>query len=299
MVLPSTAADIDGAPAGASSAAVEPHAMNAADDAHHSQAGSVAPGASLPGTEEGAAEDEAGGNAWSGPDSWLEESCRRELAAAEALLPTVALPQQDAAAAPSEPQLVEPSPRGPPAAAATWRYLSDLRPAKLGMRAALPGNRTGARRVTNHPVGIPVLQDKSLFVLLCCIHMAITQGCLISFICKMPDLQGCLLHSCSSSCRSAAGPADVREQRRAGSAPPEAGTAAGASGTPSARAAVVAKQKAPRSAEHERIRGRCVCLPQLLHEAHTRTVAHRMSCATEHKAHAGSVVTVLRDQVSS
>ena len=104
----------------------------------------MAPDAGPPATEEGAAEGAAGGSTWSGPNSRLEESCRRELAAAEALLPTVALPT-DAAAAPSEPQLVEPSPRGPPTAAATWRYLSSLRPAKLCMRAVLPGTKTAAR----------------------------------------------------------------------------------------------------------------------------------------------------------
>ena len=89
------------------------------------------------------AEDVVASSTWSGPDSWLEESCRRELAAAEALLPSVVVLPADAP--PSEPQLVEPSPRGPPAAAATWRYLSDLNPAKLGMRAALPGHRVATR----------------------------------------------------------------------------------------------------------------------------------------------------------
>ncbi len=167
--MPRNAAGVDGAPHGAELQAAD------ATGTGRSQTGTAAPGASLPVTEEGAPEDAAGsGSAWSGPDSWLEESCRRELAAAEALLPTVALPQQDGAAVPpSEPQLVEPSPRGPPAAAATWRYLSDLRPAKLGMRAALPGNRTGARRVKLHPS----MQDMSSFALYCCYQMASTRRC--------------------------------------------------------------------------------------------------------------------------
>ena len=119
--------------------AAEPHSADAADDSQ-SQASSVVPSTNLASTE-----DAAGGSACSEPDSWIEESCRRELAAAEALLPpTVVLPKE--AVAPSEPQLVEPSPRGPPAAAATWRYLSDLRPAKLGMRAALPSSKAYNRR---------------------------------------------------------------------------------------------------------------------------------------------------------
>ena len=86
--------------------------------------------------------DAADGSVWTGADSWLEESCRAELAAAERLLPRVALPQGAAAA--SEPQLVEPSPRGPPAPV-TWGHRSELKPAKLGMRAALPGKRVSAR----------------------------------------------------------------------------------------------------------------------------------------------------------
>ena len=95
--MPDSVADIDGAPAAVVAAAVEPHATDAADDGH-SQAGSAAPGASLPATEDGAAGERAAGgsDAWSGPDNWLEESCRRELAAAEALLPTVTVPQDAA-----------------------------------------------------------------------------------------------------------------------------------------------------------------------------------------------------------
>ena len=86
--------------------------------------------------------------------------------------------------------------------------------------------------------------------------------------------------TCASCRRSAVGPADVREQRRAGSAPPEAGTAAGASGTPSARAVLIAKQKAPRSAEHERMRGRCVPPLQSLHKF-THVLQHSATYAPQ------------------
>jgi hypothetical protein len=107
-----------------------------AEDEDDAQVGSKAGSTCLTAT------DAADGSVWTGADSWLEKSCRAELAAAERLLPCMTLPQGAAAA--SEPQLVEPSPRGPPAPV-TWGHRSELKPAKLGMRAALPGKRVNAR----------------------------------------------------------------------------------------------------------------------------------------------------------
>ena len=168
---------------------------------------------------------------------------------------------------------MEPSPRGPPVAAATWRYLSDLRPAKLGMRAAVPGIRTAARRVVQPTVSRRHTSLAGRMVALTVrTQKALHQSCPVA----MPGVWQEVI----SSCRSAAGVADVREQRRSGSAPPEAGTAAEASGTPMARAAVIAEHKAPRSAELERVRGRCVRLHQLLKQLVTCALAQRISCAT-------------------
>ena len=108
-------------------------------DVNDDQTGSAAGSTSLTSV------DAADGSVWTGADSWLEESCRAELAAAERLLPhIVVLPQDETVA--SEPQLVEPSPRGAPAPV-TWGHRSELKPAKLGMRVVLPPKRVNTRRV--------------------------------------------------------------------------------------------------------------------------------------------------------